>query len=370
MINKSAVGNRITEYRKALGFSQAELAEKLHVSTQAVSKWETGLSLPDIETLLNLSWICKVSINAILDGDDYTYNGIDRGLSLVSRYLTCPECRESLCFTGEGNSALACKNGHSYAITDGVIDFGTREIQGELWSLLFKNYDHYLHQQRDPGNPRYLEGSPDFKEAMWQHIKKHRPRTILDIACGMGTGMRYIIERIDWPVTVIMADVSHRILKYNRTFFAEECRNPYVDMVYIACDCADLPLVDGCMDMVFSNGGFESMREKMMPGFKEGFRVLKNGVHAVYNISAVEDFQSENTGKWIKLYTNRSSAVPADESRLHDINHWLEICRQTGYQASRADMIYGELPAPNDSIFPFENEVLQWMAEYVVISQK
>ena len=32
----------------------------------------TGVSLPDIGTLLDMSWICKVSINSILEGDDYT----------------------------------------------------------------------------------------------------------------------------------------------------------------------------------------------------------------------------------------------------------------------------------------------------------
>lgn len=32
--------------------------------------------------------------------------------------------------------------------------------------------------------------------------------------------------------------------------------------------------------------------------------------------------------------------------------------------------IYGELPAPEEEVFPFENEVLQWMGEYLCVSEK
>ena len=43
------IGNVISEKRKALGLTQQALAEKLHVSFQAISKWENGTSCPDIE---------------------------------------------------------------------------------------------------------------------------------------------------------------------------------------------------------------------------------------------------------------------------------------------------------------------------------
>jgi len=68
MIDKIDVGKRISAFRKKLGYSQSMFAEKLNVSSQAVSKWETGLTLPDIDVLLNISWICKVSINTVLEG--------------------------------------------------------------------------------------------------------------------------------------------------------------------------------------------------------------------------------------------------------------------------------------------------------------
>ncbi|MFA7673968.1 MAG: helix-turn-helix transcriptional regulator [Clostridia bacterium] len=53
MINKVHFGKRITSFRRRINLSQAELAEKLGVTSQAVSKWERGTALPDIELLLD-----------------------------------------------------------------------------------------------------------------------------------------------------------------------------------------------------------------------------------------------------------------------------------------------------------------------------
>ncbi|MDF2936360.1 MAG: hypothetical protein K0Q90_1733 [Paenibacillaceae bacterium] len=375
MVDKVLVGSRISALRKELGYSQAAFAEKLNVSPQAVSKWETGLALPDIEVLLNISWICKMSVNAILEGEDFINppNGLDRGMAYISKYLVCPHCHKALAINSpkkQEKLSFSCEDGHKYDVIDGVIHFGSREIEGEYWSLWLRNYKHYLEEQRHPGNQRYWQGSPHYREVMWQHMKKLRPRIIVDMACGTGSGIKYMIERIDWPVTVIMADLSHRILKWNRVFFSDEWKNPYVDMVYMACDCAALPLADNCVDVVFSNGGFESMRVKMMEGFAEGYRVLKNSAHAVYNISAVEDHQSDNTKKWVELYTSLDPSCHSEKDKMHDISQWIDKCKPIGYEKNEATFIYGELPAPVGDVFPFDNEALQWMAEYVVVSQK
>lgn len=44
-------GNYLSRMRKAQGMTQAELAEQLHVTDKAVSRWERGIGLPDINTL-------------------------------------------------------------------------------------------------------------------------------------------------------------------------------------------------------------------------------------------------------------------------------------------------------------------------------
>lgn len=56
------LGQRISQYRKALGISQEELGARLGVSRQAVSKWETGAAAPDMENLLALAREFRVSV--------------------------------------------------------------------------------------------------------------------------------------------------------------------------------------------------------------------------------------------------------------------------------------------------------------------
>lgn len=58
--------NIIFELRKKSGLSQDELAEKLFVTRQAVSRWENGETTPNIETLKSLSKLFDVSINTLL----------------------------------------------------------------------------------------------------------------------------------------------------------------------------------------------------------------------------------------------------------------------------------------------------------------
>lgn len=57
---------KIRELRKANKLSQEELANRLGVSRQAVSKWETGIVMPDINNLLKLSEIFNVTTDYIL----------------------------------------------------------------------------------------------------------------------------------------------------------------------------------------------------------------------------------------------------------------------------------------------------------------
>ena len=65
-------GDRISFLRKLKGLTQAQLAEKLGISAQAVSKWESGLSCPDIMMLVPLADIFNVSTDMLLGGGQLT----------------------------------------------------------------------------------------------------------------------------------------------------------------------------------------------------------------------------------------------------------------------------------------------------------
>lgn len=85
---KMTLGEKLKSARKSAGLTQEQLAEKLLVSRQAITKWEADKGMPDIENLKQLSKLLNISIDYLLDSgetidlsvireeinlDDYTY---------------------------------------------------------------------------------------------------------------------------------------------------------------------------------------------------------------------------------------------------------------------------------------------------------
>ena len=68
-MKKLEVGAQIKKYRSNMGISQEELAEKVYVSRQTVSNWETGKNYPDIHSVLLLSSVFNVSLDQLIKGD-------------------------------------------------------------------------------------------------------------------------------------------------------------------------------------------------------------------------------------------------------------------------------------------------------------
>ena len=63
------LAEHIKHYRKELGLSQEDLAERIYVSRQSVSNWETGKTYPDIHTLLLLADVFDTSLDTLVKGD-------------------------------------------------------------------------------------------------------------------------------------------------------------------------------------------------------------------------------------------------------------------------------------------------------------
>jgi uncharacterized protein YjbI with pentapeptide repeats len=68
MVNFKMIGNKIAEARKKVNISQAQLAQRLFISSQAVGKWERGESMPDIITFNRLAEILGVDLNYFSEG--------------------------------------------------------------------------------------------------------------------------------------------------------------------------------------------------------------------------------------------------------------------------------------------------------------
>ena len=63
------IDERIKELRKNNNMTQKELAEKLHVSRQAITKWENGRGLPDIVNIINISSLFDISLDDLILND-------------------------------------------------------------------------------------------------------------------------------------------------------------------------------------------------------------------------------------------------------------------------------------------------------------
>jgi transcriptional regulator with XRE-family HTH domain len=70
MMNQTEIGKFIANCRKEKKLTQAQLAEKLNITDRAVSKWETGKSMPDSSIMLELCEILGITVNELLSGEE------------------------------------------------------------------------------------------------------------------------------------------------------------------------------------------------------------------------------------------------------------------------------------------------------------
>lgn len=70
MMNQTEIGKFIAKCRKEKKLTQAQLAEKLNITDRAVSKWETGKSMPDSSIMLELCEILGITVNELLSGKE------------------------------------------------------------------------------------------------------------------------------------------------------------------------------------------------------------------------------------------------------------------------------------------------------------
>ncbi len=109
MVDKKYLGEKIRFYRNKAALTQIELAERLHISFQAISSWECGNTLPDIENICELASVLGVSLDALLReqkrSQDMAYIGIDGGGSSTEFALFTTEGTVLKCFKLSGANA-------------------------------------------------------------------------------------------------------------------------------------------------------------------------------------------------------------------------------------------------------------------------
>lgn len=88
-----SIGEKLKEGRKKAGLSQEQLAEKLCVSRQAITKWESNRGIPDIGNMQNISKLFGVSIDYLLDDGETKLNNVIKETINIDDYEKTGKCR-------------------------------------------------------------------------------------------------------------------------------------------------------------------------------------------------------------------------------------------------------------------------------------
>jgi len=453
MINKIEFSNRLTDLRTKCGLSQNRLAEMLFISGQAISKWETGSSLPDIELLIPLAQILGVSVDCLIGNDisviaealtsydtsdenimlltamsdtlsrEYLYkaakyfehdklkytmsltltaeknvytNEIDvkemtaESLKPLSRhlsnltlrainesynpvqeitdYMRCPNCGGNLVYIKEADCEyLMCDNNHRYDINEGVVDFKTLEMPGFTWSSWIRRYEDFKKNNSKYYNSELRDN--DYKMCL-DELRKDKPKLIIDIGTGMMGWASRMVRLIDWECVLVLTDLSHRILKYDKRYVDEVLSNPKVKVVYLACDVRNLPFKDNTVDNITSMGGFEAVIYDYVKAYKESVRVLKNNHKALFDITYINDRNSADSIKWLELIHNEGGDMKVYYNMIFDLKELAELIPSYGFSNHTLTVISDPIPPPDTDVFPYNDQISRWMGLAFVTAQK
>ena len=104
-MNTYVTGTTIKQLREKRNMTQMDLAERIGVSSKAVSKWETAKGLPDISLLQPLAQALGISVIELMNGE-YIVNQNTSANMLRSKFYVCPICGNAI--HALGNVLVSC----------------------------------------------------------------------------------------------------------------------------------------------------------------------------------------------------------------------------------------------------------------------
>lgn len=107
-MNPEKIGRLIHTLRKEQGLTQQQLADRLHVSDKAVSKWECGAGCPDVSLLPTLSAVFGVQMETLLSGELDSQDAVGGNMKKLTFYV-CPSCGTVVTATAETEASCCGK---------------------------------------------------------------------------------------------------------------------------------------------------------------------------------------------------------------------------------------------------------------------
>ena len=160
-MEERTVGALIKALRRERGMTQKELAEQLHVTEQAVSKWERGVGRPDVGLLAQICKMFGVSMASLLQGDLAPAIPEVGNMKRIKFYV-CPQCGNIL--TASGGGELHCCGRKLEALQAAPADeeHGVHvEVVEDEWYVTFAHpmeKGHYFRFAAVVGTERVLLG--------------------------------------------------------------------------------------------------------------------------------------------------------------------------------------------------------------------
>lgn len=180
MLDNQKVAGFITEKRKEIGLTQADIAHRLNVTFQTVSKWENG-ALPSVEMLVELAELLKVSVDEILAGREKSSENFSYSKAGVDVSYTDAMKREMAVY-------LKSKDKH---VLNGLAQFAS------LYDISFANIPNPVLalKSEEPGSKQKLAMEYGYGESVCHDMINHlvndiavmgaKPLAVLDtIVCG------------------------------------------------------------------------------------------------------------------------------------------------------------------------------------------
>lgn len=221
--------------RRNIGLSQVELAEKLGVTSQAVSKWECGNAIPDIDLLLELSHLYNVSINEMLEDYDLLWklSGQKTGSQGIAYFVPKKERTDNVEWANEVHVGGWVKRNWENAKSD---------------------------------NPAMDEVGRNIASC---------DGIILEIGAGPGGGYMPYILKANPDATIIISDLSPTVIGDWKICLDKALDSP--NLYYAVFDFCNMPFKDNCIDIISDGGGIGNCIGDKAKALKEVYRVLKPG---------------------------------------------------------------------------------------------